>query len=197
MAQSRVLAVAALLLAVGGGQAVRPASAADKALLRLHAFAVNMSGAGPATAGALDIAIERWSTDEERERLHAALIQKGSQGLLRELQKLERAGYIRAPSSIGWPVHYAREQPTSDGGRRIVLATERPMSFWEVMNRPRSSDYEFTLAEIHLDKNGKGEGKVVTPAKVTWNRERNAIEITNYGTEPVRLTQVSVEEERK
>jgi hypothetical protein len=65
------------------------------------------------------------------------------------------------------------------------------------MNRPRSADYEFTLAEIRLGKDGKGEGKIVTPAKISWNKDRNAIEITNYGTEPVRLTQVTAEEDRQ
>jgi hypothetical protein len=191
-------ALTVLLLAVGGGQAAPPVSAADKAVLRLRAFAVNMSGVGPATAGNLDIAIERWSTDDERDRLRSALMQKGSNALLSELQKIRpRTGYIRSPDSLGWNIYYAREYPTPDGGRRIILATDRPMSFWEIMNRPRSADYEFTLAEIHLGKDGKGEGKIVTPAKISWNKDRNAIEITNYGTEPVRLTQVTAEEDRQ
>jgi hypothetical protein len=67
------------------------------------------------------------------------------------------------------------------------------MSFWEAVNQPRSADYGFTLPEIHVGPDGKGEGKIVTPAKISWNKDRGAIEITNYGTEPVRLTKVSVE----
>jgi hypothetical protein len=191
-------ALTVLLLAVGGGQAAPPVSAADKAVLRLRAVAVNMSGVGSATAGVLDVAIERWSTDDERDRLRAVLMQKGSSALLSELQKIRpRAGYIKTPDSLGWNIYYAREQPTPDGGRRIILSTDRPMSFWEITNRPRSAEYEFTLAEIRLNKDGKGEGKIVTPAKIAWNKEKNAMEITNYGTEPVRLTQVTVEEEKK
>jgi hypothetical protein len=187
-----------LLLAIGGGRAEPTASAADKAVLRLRAFAVNMSGVGPAIAGVLDIAIERWSTDEERDRLRTVLMQKGSNALLSELQKIRpRAGYIKTADSLGWNVYYAREHATPDGGRRIILSTDRPMSFWEIMNRPRSAEYDFTLAEIHLNKDGKGEGKIVSPAKISWNKDKNAIEITNYGTEPVRLTQVTVEEEKK
>lgn len=192
------LALAILLLAIGGGQAAPTASAADKAVLRLRAVAINMSGVGAATAGVLDIAVERWSTDEERDRLRASLMQKGSSAVLSELQKIRpRAGYIKTPDSLGWNIYYAREQPTPDGGRRITLATDRPMSFWEIMNRPRSAEYEFTLAEIRINKDGKGEGKIVTPAKISWSKEKNAIEITNYGTEPVRLTQVNVEDEKK
>jgi hypothetical protein len=196
MVHSRAFAFA-ILLVIGAGPSPTPASAADKALLRLRAFAVNMSGVGPATSGMLDIAIERWSTDEERDRLRNAVVQGGTHTLLSELQKLKRAGYIRSPNDIGWPIHFARQYPTPDGGRRIVIATERPMSFWEIMNRPRSADYEFTLAEIRLNKDGKGEGKIVTPARVSWNKDKGVIEITNYGTEPVRLTQVTVDEEKK
>jgi len=186
--RSTMLAIALLLSGWQG------ASAADRSVLNLKAFAVNMSGVGPASAGPLDITIERWSTDDERDRLKTVLMEKGSNGLLKELQRIRpRTGYIRTPFSTGWDIHYAREHATPDGGRRIILATERPMSFWEALNQPRSADYGFTLAEIHVGPDGKGEGKIVTPAKISWNKDRGAIEITNYGTEPVRLTKVSVE----
>jgi hypothetical protein len=189
-------ALAVLLFAVSLGQSAPPASGADKSLLRLNAQAVNLSGVGPATTGSLDIAIERWSTDEEREKLRAALAEKAPDALLSALQKLKpRAGYIRdaASTSVAWNVRFAREHPLPDGGRRIIIATERPMGYWELVNRPRSADYAFTLAEIRLDKNGKGEGKLVPAAKVSWNKDKGAIEITNYGTEPVRLVNITAE----
>jgi hypothetical protein len=66
------------------------------------------------------------------------------------------------------------------------------MSFWELRNQARSVDYEFTLAEIRLTKNAKGVGKLVTAAKITWNKDTRSVEIENYGIEPVRLTEVEV-----
>jgi hypothetical protein len=60
-------------------------------------------------------------------------------------------------------------------------------------NSPRSADYEFTLGEIRISKDGKGTGKLVNAAKVTWNKETRTIEIENYDTEPVRLTEVVAE----
>lgn len=195
MSTSRLFSAAMLILVIGSGQDAAPALAADQGIVKLRAIAVNMSGAGPARAGTLDIVIERWSTDEERDRLRAAIAARGSDALLSELRRIKpRAGYIRSPYDIGWSINYAREQPMPDGGRRIILGSERPMSFWEALNRPRSADYEFTLAEIRLNKDGTGEGKIVTPAKISWNRETSAIEITNYGTEPVRLTKVELED---
>jgi len=188
-----MVACAFLVAAASGGSRV---SAADKAVLRLRAFAVNLTGGGP-RAGTLDIVIERWSTDEERETLRGLLIEKGSDALLKALQGIKpRVGYIRSSTSLGWDVQFAREQPIGDG-RRVIIATDRPMSFWELRAQPRSVDYDFTLAEIHLTKDGKGEGKLATKAKISWNPETRTVEIENYGIEPVRLTEVHVEGAKK
>lgn len=59
----------------------------------------------------------------------------------------------------------------------------------------RSADYEFLLGEIRIGPDGKGEGKLVPMAKITYNKVARAIEIENYASEPVRLTQVT--EKRK
>lgn len=55
----------------------------------------------------------------------------------------------------------AREIPLPGGGGEISLATDRPVSFWEARNPGRSMDYEFSLAEIRLPAEGKGEGKAI------------------------------------
>lgn len=183
--------IASLVLGVGG--AVPRASGAEKPVLSLRAFAVNMSGPAPARAGTLEIVIERWSTDQEQQKLSDTLIERGREALLSALQKIKpRAGYIRTSTSLGWDIHFAREQPLGDG-RRVIIATDRPMSFWEIQNSTRSSDYEFTLAEIRLTKDGKGEGKLATTAKINWNKDTRTVEIENYDIEPVRLNEVRVE----
>jgi len=167
-------------------------AARKKPELTLHAFAVNMTAPG-ALAGTLDIVIERWSTDQEREQLRVALIEKGPDALLAALQKIKpRAGYIRSGTRLGWDIHYARLQPFGNGGQRVFVATDRPMSFWELRNKPRSVEYEFTLAEIRLTKDGKGEGKLVPAAKVSWNKDTRTVEIENYGIEPARLTEIQL-----
>jgi len=188
-----------LFASLAGAMGTAPSTSAEDnaAFLRLHAFAVDMSGSGRTRAGALEIAIERWSTDEERTRLRAILIERGADALLSALQKVKpRAGYIRTSSTPGWDIYYAREEPVGDGGRRVIIATDRPMSFWELRNQPRSVEYDFTLAELRLSKDGKGEGKLATAAKISWNPRTSTIEIENYGIEPVRLTAVRVEGSR-
>ena len=162
-------------------------------LERLLATSVNMSNVGRTDAGRIEIVIERWSSDRERDELIATLQDKGSDALLSRLQKLPRVGYIRDANgrSIGWDLHFARERKLEDGARQIVLGTDRPISAWEAMNRPRSSDYEFTVADIRFDGDGKGVGKLAVAAKVSTNDKTGAIEIENFSSEPVRLTDVT------
>jgi hypothetical protein len=193
MTRSRFFSLAVLsFVLAAAGPTSRVADADDKPILQLTAFAVDMGGPQRARSGTLDITIERWSTPDEVAKLQAALTEKGEDGLLDALQKMKRVGNIRTPASIGWPMHLATEVVGSDGTRRIMFATDRPMSFWEVVNRPRSADYAFLVGEIRLRANGKGEGKLVTAGRVDYNPETKTLEIENYSTQPVRLSEVRV-----
>jgi hypothetical protein len=188
MARASLVVCGAVLWTAGVvGAAERPA------LERFTAFAVNMSNVSTRQrAGSVDIVIERWSSDAERDRLVSALVDKGPSALLRELQKVKlRAGFIRSATSIGYDLQFAREVPGEEGGRRIVIATDRPISFFEQSRQPRSIDYPFMLIEMRLDKNGEGEGKLAVASKITFNKAKNAVEIENYANEPVLLTKIT------
>jgi hypothetical protein len=152
-------------------------------------FAVSL---GTGKANVIDITINRWSTDEEREMLLTTLQEFGQEKLLAALEKIRPpVGFMRAPTSIGYDLYYARNHPEPDGGRRVVLATNRRVSFREVTNDTRSMQYQFTLIELHLDRNGKGEGKLVPAAKVSWDTKAKKIEIENYNALPVDLLNVT------
>ena len=60
--------------------------------------------------------------------------------------------------------------PLDEGGRTIVLATDRPIGFWEARNQPRSIDYPFTILEMHLDKNDEGTGRFSRAPRSTSTR---------------------------
>ena len=181
-----VLAVLALPL-------VSPTVAAkDNTILYLNCFAVGMT---QGRAGSIDIGIERWSSESELDDLRVVLIEQGRDKLLEAVQKIKpRAGFIRTPNTLGWDVHFAQQTPLPGGGTKVVIITDREIGGLEAMRDNRSMDYRFTLAEIHLDKDGgkKGEGKLVGAAKITYNKKEHSIEIENYGTEPVRLSEVQV-----
>lgn len=188
------LAAVAALASWAGPVGAEAQSVTRQPIERLSAVTVNMSTAGRPGADRVEIVIERWSSERERDALIATLKDKGPDALLRELQKLPRVGYIRrAAGGLGWDLHFARERKLDDGGRQIVLATDRPISAWEAMNRPRSADYDFTLADIRFDGDGKGVGKLSVAAKVSVNEKTGVIEIEDFGSEPVRMTEVTSE----
>lgn len=182
------LALAAALvvpLAASNAMAAEP-------ILRLRAFAVDLNNR--VRTNSIDIVIERWSTPEETSKLKAVLVESGSDKLLSALQKVKpRCGYARTSTSLGWDIYFAREVPLPDGGRKITLASDRPVSFWEARNAGQSMDYDFSLAEIRLPAKGKGEGKAIKAAMVSYNKEKNTLEIGNYQREPIRLNEVTVE----
>src|SRR5215831_8236200 len=71
---------------------------------RFTASAVNMTSGG---TGTLEIVVNRWSTDAERNQLVSVLVEKGESKLLDALQSTKKVGYIRSVNSIGWDLHYA------------------------------------------------------------------------------------------
>jgi hypothetical protein len=192
MMRSRLWSLPVLLAILSGLVSARDTTASDKSALRLRAFAVNLNRGARSTAQTLDINIERWSTPQETNRLRDILSEKGADALLEAVQKMPRVGSIARTGQLGWDIRFAQEIAGASGGRRIVIATDRPMSFWEAANQPRSADYAFTLAEVRLGPDGKGEGKLVPAAKIEYDQESKTLEIENYSTEPVRLTQVQV-----
>ena len=143
-------------------------------------------------AGVIDINIFRWSTDEEREKLLTTLQEFGRDKLIDELMKIRPVvGYMRTPNSIGYDLYYARNNVQPDGSRHVVMATNRRVAIAEARSQTRSMQYQLTVVELHLDKNGKGEGKMVPAAKISWDTKKKAIEIENYRALPVDLVNVT------
>ena len=182
--------VIACLLASTMANPMRVAGQTSGTPERFTAFAVNMGHFGPTRSGTVEIVVTRWSTDDEREMLLGALLDKGPDALLEELRETRRVGYIRTPNSIGYDLHFAHNIPGEDGGRRVILATDRPISFWEAANQPRSIEYPFTLIELRLNRDGEGEGKMSIATKITGNRELGLIELEDYALQPVRLMNI-------
>lgn len=160
---------------------------------RFGATAINTN---TGSAGNIVIVVDRWSTDAERDKLMSIMFDKGPEKLLDALQDAPRKGYFQAPGNLGWDIHFARRMPLPDGGERVVLMTDRPIGFWEAANRPRSIDYPFTVIELHLDKDGRGEGKASVATRIIADKEANIVTLENWDISPVRLTNVRRERSR-
>ncbi|HWI17164.1 MAG TPA: hypothetical protein VNT81_05430 [Vicinamibacterales bacterium] len=145
----------------------------------------NNLGAG---IGRVIMRVTRWSTEAERDLLARTLLKSGPEKLLDVLQDQRSVGTIRTPDSLGYDLRYAHQEPGEDGGRRIVIATDRPISFWEAANRPRTVDYPFTVIQMQMDKNGEGTGTLSYATKIVTRG--NTIELENFASSPVMLTEI-------
>ncbi len=184
------------LAIVAGFLLTGPARAQDKEEktkpYRFTAFAINMNS-GP-RAGAVDIVLERLTTDEERQSLIAAFMEGGQDALLKALQKVKpRVGYIRTPNSLGYDLQYAYRFANSDGTSRVIIGTDRPINFWEASTRPRTIDYPFTIIEMRLDAKGQGEGRMAAGTKISRSKDGKTIELENYGISPVALNEIKLQ----
>ena len=190
-----------LVVALGLAMAPLGARQTSGEKLEITAFAVNMSNIGPGASAVVEIDIDRWSTAAERENLITTMVEKKENELLKALQKMPSHGRFSIPGLVGPdphqlrlgnPLRYAWQTAQPEGGRRIVIATDRYIGFAEARNQPRTIDYPFTLFEIRVNKAGEGEGKMAVATKISFDKKKNAIELENYSSEPVRLNNVKV-----
>ena len=190
---SRIVAVAALAAIGLAGHLSSPLTAQTAGQPeRYNATAINM-GSGPAVAGRVLIAVNRWTTPQERQTLLGIVAEKGPDKLMDALQDQPSAGTIRLPQTLAWDLRYAFESPLPEGGRRVVLVTDRPISVQEAIRNPRTTDYPYTLIEIRFDKSGVGVGKMSVATKIAMSKDKHTLELENFGIEPVRLTEVRLE----
>jgi len=191
------LSLVGLVLAL----ACSSANAQEKFRQSFTAFAVAMGTSNPPViptgmTATLQINIERWTTDEERVTLLSELVDNGQEGLVKALRKQDETGFVRVTTPgvrrSSFPserLRYAREFPLENGGRRIVLALDRYISFYEATIQPRWSDYDMTLIVMELDAEGNGEGQLAMAVRLAINDQRQLV-IENFGTEPVRLSRI-------
>ena len=157
---------------------------------KLTAFAVDISNTAPrANATPVDITINRWSTDAERDQLLSVFREKGQDALLSALQKLPVVGGINTPGSLRYDIHFARQKPEAEGGRMVFLMTDRYITAWEAAHRPRTIDYPFTLIQLQVDKDGQGVGKASIATKITQEHD-GTIARENFSSQPVMLNEV-------
>jgi hypothetical protein len=145
----------------------------------------------PTGVAPVDITVTRWSTADERQRLINAFSGEGQNSALDELQDMKPVGTIRVNhEGLAYDLRYAREFKNEDGGRRIFLLTDRPISAWEAFVRPRYSDYPFTLIEMRLDRDGRGSGTITLAARITASEDGRFVQIENYATSPIQFNDI-------
>jgi hypothetical protein len=135
----------------------------------------------------IELTIERWTTNAEHDALNVEMMEGGQAPLLKAMRAMPDIGRVSSPGTVGFPLKYARRQPRADGAEQVTLITERQMSFWEVSQMPRSTDYPFTLIEFNLDARGEGQGRVLVATYLSYDRASRMLTIENYEHAPVLL----------
>jgi hypothetical protein len=187
--------ILASVLALSAGTLTGAADDSGKFRQEFTGVAVSIGTPGnPTGVAPVDIVVTRWSTADERQRLINAFSGEGQTGALDKLQDMKPVGTIRINrQGLAYDLRYAREFRNDDGGRRIFLLTDRPISAWEAFVQPRYSDYPFTLIEMRLDREGHGSGTITLAARITASEDGRFVQIENYATSPIQFNDIKQE----
>lgn len=185
----------AVLLA--GSAAVAQTTAKRRAPTEYTGVTTNLT---PGSGSTLSIRILNWSPDDDRKRVLGVLGTAGTgdkapQDLAKQLADVQSVGQIWSDGAIGYSLKYAHRESLPDGGERIVVVTDRPLGWldrpgpWKAQGQD-AQVYPFTIVELHLNKAGKGEGKMSLAATFTTNPNDQTVSLETYASAPVMLKNV-------
>ena len=138
--------------------------------------------------------IETLVTDAERAALLKILQDeknsfRANEQLLKDAAEDAEGGLHSHAPGRSRGARYARQSPLEEGGRRIVLGTDRPIGFRKGARPGRDDGLSFTVIEIQLDKNDRGVGKI-WPARSCFLDKNKISWLENYGQQPVRFNEI-------
>lgn len=158
---------------------------------------VTQSGTGARRSSSLQLRINSWTTEEDREQILTEIQEataqggrRGNRAVARALRGAARVGTLNAPGQTGWSLRYARAMQLPDGKQRILLATDRPVAFAEAWTSTRGGDFDVTVIQLTLDAEGNGEGTLSFGTEVVWNSDTESLEVTNITSQPIALGDV-------
>jgi len=197
MSRSSIVGVTAIGLCLALG--VSPAIAKKKKSQALESYSARVIAQGQVGVSGttqVQIVINRWSTDEEREMVLKATTDQDERSVAKALASLEPVGYFREISKRGYDLRYARK--TTEGDKSvIILATDRPISIFEATHSTRSSKHNVTIIQLVVDESGNGEGTLAAGVRIRFDKEKNQLVLENYSFAPLRLTNVKQEKAKR
>ena len=136
------------------------------------------------------IYIDRYSSPQDAQALHAILIDGGPKGLLKALQKMKPIGKIEQDAAVSFYDFKFILSKSTATGRHIYALTDRPIGFLEAYYDTRSKDYPFGVMELDLQSDEKGKekgvGTLIYAAQIkVLDGER--VEIENFTFAPIKL----------
>jgi hypothetical protein len=153
---------------------------------------INVAGAqGGAAAATIQIDISRYTPAPDRTAVQAALKTGGYPAFLTALRKAPEVGAV----SFGdrkWSIRWARERPSGDHARSIVVVTDQPIFFVGGGNpdaKPRAG-FEVALIEFQIDNAGLGSGSMTAAARIKPGGDDDVL-VEDYAAKPMKLVTVT------
>jgi hypothetical protein len=194
----RITAIALFLFALTAiPQAQRSTSGTTLDLpIRITGNAVSAGGfRNPFGTARIEIHLNRLSPPGLRDQLLQRL-KEGHAELLEGLRKAPSVGTIRFNTELAWDLRYASASPGPENTVQLFLATDRPMSFAELWNQPRYSDYPISLLNLEIAPERKGKGTMIMAAQIRADDGGRFVHVENYGSSPIQLNDLEVESDR-
>lgn len=167
-----------------------PSLLGEEVIERYRGFAVAMGTVATGARSTIDIGIYRWTPDEERAKYLGILKEQGAEKLHEALFDADEVAFMKISGGMGYKLKLARDVTDAKGVRHLIFVADRPITFREMRTSTNSEDYNFSIVELALDAEGKGEGALALGVEVKWNEEKDVPELTTMSSEPVRIMNV-------
>jgi hypothetical protein len=162
LAAALVVLVALAVFALAQGRETYQATARGTGTQMGQMFSVN-------------IIIEQYSSEEDRQLIVAAFERGGTKELSDVLEKMPSKGRIAITGTTGNEIAFVRLIPTANGGKRIRILTTRPIRMPETRNATRSADYD--LSAVEMDLSGAKDAKSILLPACQLKVDKNSGEI--------------------
>jgi hypothetical protein len=149
------------------------------------------SDAGLAGAAYVDIHIDKYSPDAERDAMLATLKSGGYPALLEAIKKAPAIGTVKVGTET-FVVRWARQQRSGENRRTISVVTDKPMLFvggGQANAKPREG-YDIAVVQFDMDDAGVGSGTMAAAAKIKPGGP-NGFQIDDYADQPIKLVSIS------
>ena len=171
-----------------------PGEARQKQFGAPETFTANIEATGVkggAAAATIEITIQRYTPEADRTAVEAALKTGGYPAFLAALRKAPEVGSVTFADQK-WAIRWARERPSGQYSRSIVVVTDQPIFFvggGRANAKPREG-YDVALIQIDVDNVGLGKGTMTAAASVKPGGE-SGVQIADYAEKPIRLVTVT------
>jgi hypothetical protein len=188
----RFLVVAVFLWLLTGSTAARFNPQTEKKAEQYSATAFLVGIAAPGGVQntlPLDFYFYDYTPDDELKSLIAIFKDQGEAGIEKAFSKMKDRGRMSTDlrPSLG-SLKFIRA--VTKGNETVIrMVTDRILSFQERIDNSALSKYRFSVVELHLDAQGKGQGKLTYAAKLNLD-DQGQLDIESYDAIPIPLNNV-------